>query len=70
MIINNAVIGNGNSTAFLTSVLERQKSVVASVRRRNCAVAEYTEDSALFMQTFLCVIIERIIQDFTIRLFL
>ena len=67
MIINYTVIGYSNSAAFLTSVLKCKKSVVSSVGRINCAVAEYSEYAALLVQSLFCKIIERKIQGSTIR---
>lgn len=62
MIIYYTVIGNGNTTAFLTTMLQSKQAVVASIGRVNCAVTKYSENTAFLVQSFFCVIIERIFQ--------
>ena len=67
MILNYTVIRDRDAAALLTSVLERKKSVVAGIGGIDGAVAEYSENAAFLMQPFLCITVERIIQNFTVR---
>jgi hypothetical protein len=48
-------------------VLKRKKSVIAGIGRVKRAVAEYSEYAALLVQPFFYKVVERIIQNFTIR---
>ena len=68
VIINYTFVRYSDAAAFLSSVLESKQAIITSVCRVNCAVAEYAEYSALFVQTFFCKIIERKFQGATIRL--
>ena len=58
MIVYYAFVGNSYAAAFLTSVLKRKKSVIASICGADRSITENAENSAFLMKAFAETVIE------------